>query len=147
MDIKTPYRGWSRVKGEGGGTDCGQLLIGVFAGAGLVNADEIPVPRDYPLFIGQHQASTEYIDIVLRYFREITEAEVQSGDVVVWKMPGSKAYCHAAIIKEWPTYFIHALGSGVRAGDARSRLLFRRSEKLFFTLRDEFCGTRCEVKT
>ena len=133
--IGTPYVGWSCVKG--GGVDCGQLLYGVFHNCGHMG--EIELPKDYPLYVGQHQASTAYIDIVLKYFREIPESEVLPGDVVVWKLTGSLAFCHAAIIKTWPTYFIHALGTGVKAGDARSRLLFRKSKKLFFTLRDEFC--------
>jgi cell wall-associated NlpC family hydrolase len=134
--IGTPYVGWSRVKG--GGVDCGQLLAAVYIATGHMDAD-IKLPTDYALNIGLHQASTEYIDIVLRYFREIPEADVLPGDVVVWKLTGSLAYCHAAIVKTWPNYFIHAIGSGVRAGDARSRLRFRKSDKLFFTLRDEFC--------
>lgn len=133
--IGTPYRGWSRVKGVG--VDCGQLLAAVYIEAGHVSAD-IDLPKDYALHIGQHQASTAYIDVVMRYLREIPESEVQPGDVVVWKLQGSKAYCHAAIVKTWPTYFIHAIAKGVRAGDARSRLLFRKSEKLFFTLKDEY---------
>jgi cell wall-associated NlpC family hydrolase len=135
--VGTPYRGWSCVKGVG--VDCGQLLYGVYHNCGHVGVLN-DLPKDYPLYVGQHQASTEYINIVLTYFREIPEADVLPGDVVVWKLKGSLAYCHAAIVKTWPTYFIHALGSGVRAGDARSRLLFRKSDKMFFTLRNEYCG-------
>jgi cell wall-associated NlpC family hydrolase len=136
--VGTPYRGWSCVKGTNGGVDCGQLLYGVYHNAGLVPAIELP--KDYPLYIGQHQASTAYVDLVENYFREITEAEVLPGDVVVWKLPLSLAFCHAAIIKSWPTYFIHSLGSGVKAGDARSRLAFRKAERKFYTLKDSFCG-------
>ncbi len=133
--VGTPYIGWSRIKGVG--VDCAQLIAGVFIATGHVSND-IDLPKDYPLHLGRHQASTEYIDTVLRYFEEIPEAEAQAGDIVVWKLVGSLAYCHAAIIKSWPTYFIHAIGTGVRAGDARSRLLFRKSEKKFFTLREEY---------
>ena len=135
--IGTPYRGWSCVKGAG--VDCGQLIYGVYH-----NCDLIPtmtdLPKDYPLFIGLHRASTEYVDLVLRYFREIPETEVLPGDLVVWRLTGSKSYCHGAIIKSWPDYFIHAYGDKVKAGNAKSRLRFVKSEKLFFTLRDEFTG-------
>ena len=132
--IGTPYIGWSCVKGVG--VDCAQLLYGVFHACG--HAPVLELPKDYPLMLGHHQASTQYIDVVMQFFREIPEAEAQAGDVVVWKLVGSLAFCHAAIIKHWPDYFIHAIGSGVRGGDARSRLLFRKSEKKFFTLREEF---------
>lgn len=132
--VGTPYRGWSCVKQAG--VDCGQLLYGVYHNCGFLPVIE-DLPKDYPLFIGQHRESTAYVDLVLRFFREIPESEVLPGDIVVWKLIGSKAFCHAAIIKSWPTYCIHAYGDAVKAVDAQSRLLFKRSEKLFFTLRDE----------
>jgi cell wall-associated NlpC family hydrolase len=132
----TPYRGWSCIKGPQGGVDCGQLIYGVFRNAGLVSSD-LDLPKDYPLNIGLHQASTEYINLVLRHFREIPESEVQPGDIVVWRLTGSKSYCHGAIIKSWPDYIIHAYGNCVKAANAKSRLRLARSEKLFFTLRTE----------
>jgi cell wall-associated NlpC family hydrolase len=131
--LQTPYRGWSKVKGAG--VDCGQLLAAVYQEAGLIPAD-LDLPKDYPLFIGLHRASTEYVDLVLRFFREIPESEVLPGDIVVWRLTGSKSYCHGAIIKSWPSYFVHAYGDAVKAGSARSRLRFQKSEKLFFTLKD-----------
>lgn len=133
----TPYRGWSRVKGHG--VDCGQLLAAVYMATGHIPKD-LQLPTDYPLFIGLHQASTEYVDLVLRYFREIPESEVQPGDVVVWRLTGSKSYCHGAIVKSWPDYIIHAYGDSVRAGNAKARLRLQKSDKLFFTLQDAFCG-------
>lgn len=137
--IDTPYRGWSCLKGAG--VDCGQIIYGVFRNCGLI--PEInDLPRDYPLFIGLHRASTEYVDLVLKYFREIPESQVQPGDVVVWRLTGSKSFCHGAIVKSWPDYFIHAYGDSVKAGNAKSRLRFLKSEKLFFTLQDQFCGTK-----
>ena len=135
--IGTPYRGWSCVKGAG--VDCGQLLYGVYRNCG--HLPEITnLPKDYPLFIGLHRASTEYVDLVLRYFREIPESEVQPGDVVVWRLTGSKSYCHGAIVKSWPDYIIHAFGDQVKAANAKSRLRLQKSDKLFFTLQDKYCG-------
>jgi len=130
--IGTKYVGWSCVKGAG--VDCGQLLYGVYHNCELI--PELKLPTDYPLFIGLHRASTEYVDLVLKFFREIPESEVQPGDLVVWRLTGSKSYCHGAIIKSWPEYFIHAYGDCVKAGNARTRLRFLKSEKLFFTLKD-----------
>jgi hypothetical protein len=74
---------------------------------------------------------------VLKFFREIPESEVSPGDLVVWKLTGSKSYCHGAIIKSWPECFIHAFGDEVKAGNGKMRLRFAKSEKLFFTLKDE----------
>jgi hypothetical protein len=131
--LGTPYRGWSCVKHCG--VDCGQLLYGVFHNCSLI-PEITDLPKDYPLFIGLHRASTEYVDLVLKFFREIPESEVLPGDLVVWRLTGSKSYCHGAIIKSWPDYYIHAFGDSVKAGSARTRLRFLKSEKLFFTLKD-----------
>lgn len=131
--MNTPYVGWSAIKGPKGGVDCAQLIYATYR-----NCELIPVisdlPKDYPLAIGAHRASTAYIDYVLRYFDEITEDKVKPGDIVVWKLVHSLAYCHGAIIKDWPDYFVHAYGDKVKACSARHRLLFERSEKKFFTL-------------
>ena len=133
--VGTPYVGWACVKGSG--VDCGQMLYGAYRNCGFIPVID-DLPKDYPLYIGQHRESTAYVDLVLRYFREIPESEVQPGDIVVWKLIGSKAFCHAAIVKSWPTYCIHAYGKAVTAVDANARLLFRKSQKLFFTLQDQY---------
>ena len=78
--IGTPYRGWT----------CRRSRRGLWP-AYLWNPQlrtyfcDHSLPKDYPLFIGLHRASTEYVDLVFRYFREIPESEVQPGDVVVWR--------------------------------------------------------------
>lgn len=100
--IKTPYHGHSCLKGHG--VDCGQLIYGVFHGVGLVG--EIALPKDYSLQVAKHRVSTEYVDIVDQYFREIPESEVQPGDLVVYKLGHS--FSHAAIVISWPDYVIHA---------------------------------------
>ena len=133
--IGTPYRGWSCVKGAG--TDCGQLLYGVFHACG-----HLPVitdlPKDYSLQVAKHRASTEYIDLVDKYFTSITEAEVLPGDIVVYKL--GLAYAHAAIIVEWPGYIIQAedLHHKVGGAHATKTPLFKRAERIFRTLRDEY---------
>jgi cell wall-associated NlpC family hydrolase len=133
--LGTRYRGWSAVKGPKGGVDCCQLLAAVYQEAALIPKD-IDLPKDYPLNIGAHRASTLYIDLVLKHFVEIPESEVKPGDIVVWKLVNSLAYCHGAICVSWPDHFIHAYGDRVKACSARHRLLFDKSEKRFFTLKD-----------
>lgn len=132
--VGTPYRGWSCLKGCG--TDCGQLIYGIFRNCGLVQ--ELDLPKDYSLQVAQHQVSTEYVDTVATFFREIPEAEVLPGDLVVFKL--GLAYSHAAVVIRWPDYLIHAVGrhgvSGVHGGKSP---LFRGRERKFFTLRDSYC--------
>jgi cell wall-associated NlpC family hydrolase len=129
----TPYRGWSCLKGAG--VDCGQFLKGVYAEAGFLPGD-IPLPKNYSLQVSQHRKDTEYIDTVARYMREIPEAEVLPGDVVIYKL--GLAFAHGAIVVNWPEHIIHALERyGVTAGHG-TNLKFGRLEKKFFTLREEF---------
>lgn len=132
--VGTPYRGWSCVKGAG--VDCGQLVYGIFRNCGAVQ--ELDLPKDYSLQAAQHQASTEYVDTVGMYFREITEAEVLPADIVVYKL--GLAYAHAAIIVTWPEYLVQAVGRhGVSGVHGLKNPLFRGRERKFFTLKDEYC--------
>lgn len=132
--IGTPYRGHSCMKGKG--TDCGQLLYGVFRNCGYVPALELP--KDYSLQAAQHQSSTEYIDTVATYFREIPETEVKPADIVVYKL--GLAYSHAAVVISWPDFIVHAIGRhGVSGENGARSPLFRKRPRLFFTLKDEYC--------
>ncbi len=127
--IGTPYRGWSCLKGLG--ADCGQLLYGVYRNCGLIPV--LDLPKDYSLQVSQHQASTEYVDLVARYFREIPEAAAQPGDIVVYKL--GLAFSHAAIIIRWPDYIVQAVGHhGVSGEHGIKNPLFRRRERRFFLL-------------
>src|ERR1700722_14108058 len=103
--LGTPYRGWSRLKGCG--VDCGQLLAGVYIGAGFFPPDGIKMPENYSLQVAQHREDTEYIDTILKYMREIAETDLQPGDVVVYKL--GLAFAHAAIVIDWPNYVVHAM--------------------------------------
>lgn len=131
--IGTPYRGWSCVKGCG--TDCGQFIYGVYRALGLI--PELDLPKDYSLQVSQHRASTEYIEIVDRHFREIPESEVLPGDLVVYKL--GLAFAHAAIVIEWPHYILQAeaLYGVAGAYGGRKNPAFRKAERQFRTLRGE----------
>jgi hypothetical protein len=91
--------------------------------------------------VAQPRASTEYIDLVGSYMDEITEPEVLPGDVVVYRL--GLAYANAGIIVEWPNYIIHAIARyGVIGADGKNYPPFRRCERKFFRLKDEFCEVR-----
>ena len=137
----TPYRGWSCLKGNG--ADCGQLIYGVFRAL-----DHVPVtklPRDYSLQISKHRASTEYVELISKFFREIPETEVKPADLVVYKL--GLAFAHAAIIVEWPRYIIQAVErSGVSAQHGVKNPTFQHAARKFFTLKDEYCNPVLQPK-
>ena len=130
--LGTPYRGWSCEKGAG--VDCGQLIYGVLRNCGHVPV--LTLPRDYSLQVSQHRASTEYIDLVAKYMREIPESEVQPGDVVVYKL--GLAYAHGGIVVGWPDTVIHAIGGnnrGVQHTHGKNTPKFNKHPRKFFTVK------------
>ena len=131
----TPFYPHACLKGCG--VDCAQFLAGVYREAGYWCGDGIVLPAEYSIQIGQHSSDSSYIDIIQMYMREISEAEVKSGDVVIYWV--GLAFSHAAIIKSWPDHIIHALErGGVTAGHGMDSN-FRNLQKKFFSLRDVHC--------
>ena len=131
--IGTKYRGNTCIKGVG--CDCGQFLFGVYAEAGFLPADTL-LPKNYSLQI-EHRNDTEYIDTVRRFARDIPESEVKPGDVVLYKF--GKGFYHGCIVIEWPAFILHSLKrEGVTGGHGMNHG-FGKREKVFLTLRDEFC--------
>jgi len=130
----TPYRGWSCLKARG--VDCGQVIYGIFHACGFI--PELELPKDYSLQVSKHRASTEYINLVDQYFRPITEAEVQPGDLVVYKL--GHAYAHAAIIEEWPRFVWQAAARhGFSGAHGTDHPAWKQRERIFRTLKDEYC--------
>jgi len=139
--LSTPFHHEAQVKGCG--VDCGNLLIGVFKGAGLDVPDRVPhYPPDFML----HREREWFLEIVMQFADEIFPAsldgghtsrpdafggmspQLMPGDVVIFKH--GRSYSHGAIIIEWPR-IIHAnwAAKKVTYGDAsldhRPRRLFR----------------------
>jgi hypothetical protein len=133
----TPYRGNTAIKNVG--ADCGMLLFGVMRDSGFIPADvEAELPHNYPMNLAQHKADDTYINTIRKFAREIPEAEVLPGDIVVYKI--GKGWSHGAIIVSWPEHIVHALiREGVHAAHGKTWKLNRRYERMFLTLRDEFC--------
>ena len=136
--IGTPYRGWSCVKGAG--TDCGQLIYGVYRALNLIPVT--PLPKDYSLQVAQHHSSTEYMELIDKFFQAVPEAEVKPGDLVCYKI--GLAVAHAAIIVTWPGFIIQAeLRHGVSGSHGTKNPALRERHYLqgcvceFRTLRDE----------
>jgi cell wall-associated NlpC family hydrolase len=131
----TPYRGWSRAKFWG--TDCIGLVVGVYQNCGFITAEEADraIPKGYSLQIGQHQADTEYISGIAKYFDEIPEVELRPGDVVMFKLKTGHAFAHSGIVTQWPL-MIHAVAhGGVRDADALRHPLLLGAARRCFTLK------------
>jgi cell wall-associated NlpC family hydrolase len=92
--IGTPYHHMGRVKGAG--VDCATLLAEVYFEAGLL---ERPLEIDYyPMDWHLHRDEERYLKVVQQYCREISEADAQPGDVVVYHF--GRAWAHGGIIVE-----------------------------------------------
>jgi cell wall-associated NlpC family hydrolase len=135
VEAQTPYVGWSCVKGAG--TDCGQLLFGIYQECGYVSKDT-ELPKDYSLQVAQHTNSTAYVDFIRTYMSEITPDELKIGDVIAFQI--GLGFAHGAILVEEPYTVIHALaGSGVRAADALKHPSLYKAQRRYFTLKDAYC--------
>jgi cell wall-associated NlpC family hydrolase len=132
--VGTPYVGWSQVKGEHGGTDCGMLIKAVYQHCGLIPAGDLGIDMTYSLQIAQHLPDKTYLNTIESFMREIGEDEVQPGDVVVYKL--GLAFAHAGIITNWPT-IVHAIShGGVRMSSGISHPRLRKAAHKFYSLRE-----------
>jgi len=99
--IGTPFHDNCGVKGVG--VDCAHFLARVFSESGM--SEEIQIEYYSPQFF-LHTKEEKFASYVLQYSREITESEVQMGDIVLYKFGHS--FAHGAIIVDWPKSIIHA---------------------------------------
>lgn len=99
--IGTPYHHEARVKG--GGVDCGQILIAVYSVHGFMPSDY--KVEHYPPDFAMHRDFEWYLSIVQEFSREITEAEVLPGDIVLFKW--GRLFSHGAIVTDYPN-IIHS---------------------------------------
>lgn len=98
--IDTPYHHMARKKAAG--VDCAQILIAVFAEAGLLEPfNPGHYPRDWML----HRDGERYLEIVTRYCPHEVTGNPQPGDIAVWKI--GRCFSHGGIVTAWPS-FIHA---------------------------------------
>lgn len=97
--VKTPWHHMARVKG--GGVDCAQLLLGVYAAIGLVPARKLGYyPPDWHL----HQDRPRFLEILAEH-AEPVDAPALPGDVAMFKYGRHAA--HGSIVVGWPL-IVHA---------------------------------------
>lgn len=114
--LNTPYHPGARLKGIG--VDCGQLLIGVYEGAGIIKPGECE-PGYYPREIHLHRSEERYLEWILKYCVPVDTP--RPADIAMFKF--GKSSSHSAIIIEWPQ-IIHAyVRFGVIVSDANESLL------------------------
>lgn len=98
--LRTPYRDGQMVKGAG--TDCGRGLIGIYAGAGAIEAFDTGY---YNMQHHLHSNEEQYLNFVLRFAKEI-EGPPLPGDIVMFKL--GRCFSHGGVVIDWPK-IIHTI--------------------------------------
>jgi cell wall-associated NlpC family hydrolase len=112
--IGTPYVLGGRVKGAG--CDCASLLAEFLIECGFAEREDLGV-YSHDWFC--HTSNERYMFRLIRHARKTIEGrcrgtvEAHPGDLVLFKLPGSKLYNHGGIITRWP-HMIHATGPVVK---------------------------------
>lgn len=96
--LKTPWHHRARVKGAG--VDCAQILIAVYAEAGLI--DEFDT-GDYPPDWMMHRSQERFLEFVRQYADQV-DAPLP-GDLALYFV--GRCFSHGAIVTAWPE-IIHA---------------------------------------
>jgi cell wall-associated NlpC family hydrolase len=97
--LGTPYHHRAKIKGVG--TDCGQILIAVFAEAGLIKDFD---PGNYPGDWMLHRDEERYLGTIETYAKRITRDPLP-GDIALFKY--GRCISHGAIVTDYPE-IIHA---------------------------------------
>lgn len=109
--LRTPWHHRQRVKGVG--VDCAQLLIAVYAAAGIIDDfDTGNYPRDWHL----HRDEPRFLAVLKTHSTRV-DGEPAPGDVAMFNFGRHAA--HGAIVVSWPG-IIHAYAQerGVVISDA-----------------------------
>lgn len=121
----TPYHSAALIKGIG--ADCITIIIGIFEEADVFGGYR---PPEYPPDWHMHRNDERYIDEVLKHCQEISEEEIQSADMVLFKF--GRSYSHGALITDWPNVFHAYINQTARFEDiSKARGLLVRPRKFF----------------
>ncbi len=138
--IGTDYVDHAGIKGAG--VDCAFYPCRVYQSAGLIPKEFKP-PKyssqqwmNKPKLNHRHVVDTTYLDTLLQFAVEITEAEVKPGDLVLYKVIHS--WTHGAIVVDWPNYVLHPLvGRGVIGSHGtKEGFLLNRPRRFFTFIKD-----------
>ncbi len=121
----TPYAPRAMIKGVG--VDCAMLPSAVYHAVGLIPEIMPSYTQDWMM----HRDEELFLSYITPYAREIDEAEVGPGDLVIWRF--GRTYSHSAIVIDLPVV-LHAVvrgGAVVRGDIARDSDLTNRPRKFF----------------
>lgn len=139
--LPTPYVDHSMLKHKG--CDCAGFPCAVGQAVGLV-PKEFVLPKYSPQQWMNAPSQTDrkkirivdttYVDVVRRFAkREITEAEVLPGDIVLFLV--CQSWTHGGIVINWPDTVIHpVVGLGLIQSHGTKEGFWRRRPRLFFSL-------------
>jgi cell wall-associated NlpC family hydrolase len=121
----TPYMSHARLKGVG--VDCALLPASVYEAVGIIPTINPTYTADWMM----HRDEEQFLSFVLPHAREIPEADLQPGDLVIWKF--GRTFSHSAIVIDYPTV-LHAVirgGAVIRADMTQDVDLIDRPRKCF----------------
>lgn len=124
--LRTPYVLGGRVRGAG--CDCATLLAEYLIEIGASSREQLEDLGFYSHDWFCHTSSERYLRGLMRFGRLAAETicrggvKARSGDIVLFKVVGSRVYNHGAIVTSWPRG-IHAQSDGVREVDLVSHPL------------------------
>lgn len=97
--LETPFHHEARVKGAG--VDCANLLIAVYAAAGVIPSIDLGhYPADWHL----HRGEKLFLQILMQYADPVDTPE--PGDIAMFTYGHQEA--HGSIVIDWPKTIIHA---------------------------------------
>jgi cell wall-associated NlpC family hydrolase len=128
--VDTPFHDGDACKGiKGVGVDCAYLPGRVGEEAGLFQNFEL---EPYSPQMMLHSSEERYVTTILKYAHEITEAEVQPGDVVIYKV--GRSFSHGGIVIRWPDFILHPVRDrGVIGSHGTEEGFLRRRQRRFFS--------------
>lgn len=131
--VNTPYHANGALKGVG--CNCAQFLFGVAKNAQVLSPSA-PFPRWFTPQLATNSKEERLVAYVTGYgAREISEAEVKTGDIVLYK--SGQAHGHAAIVLDWPN-IVHVMPiHGCQTGTVDEGLLGKFSRRYFTLWRDK----------
>jgi cell wall-associated NlpC family hydrolase len=103
--LGTPWHHRAHLKGVG--VDCAQLIVKVYANAGVISPfDTGEYPRDWHI----HRHEERFLGFAQRYADEIAEEQLLPGDFLVFKI--GHVFSHSAILLHWPVGIHAAINEG-----------------------------------
>ena len=121
----TPFEDCARVKGSG--VDCANLLIGVYANAGVIEEFE---PERYSPQWHLHRSEQKFLQTIERFAHEIP-GPPQPADVALFQF--ARCFSHGAIVIAWPIVIHAYTGRGVELCDVSKDGHFKGRRTKFFS--------------